>query len=89
MFKMYNGIPVYRVIDVPGDSLCGGTILMTLWACQGCQICGSWGLGTHRLSLIGFDTLVHRPHKMAVEGNVCIVLTTFCFIWSNVWLFCR
>ena len=42
--------------------------------------CG--GSGTHRLSLISLDTIVHRPHKMAVEdmGNVCIVLTTFCFI---------
>ena len=33
----------------------------------------------HSLSLFGLDTLVHRPHKMAVEdiGNVCIVLTRF------------
>ena len=55
---------------------------MILWTCQDCQICGFWGAGTHRLSLFGLDTLVHRPHKMAVEdmGNVCIVLSTFCFI---------
>ena len=42
--------------------------------------CG--GSGTHRLSLIGLDTIVHRPRRMAMEDmvNVCIVLTTFCFI---------
>ena len=46
---------------------------MTLWACQGCQICGFWGSGTHRLSLISLDTIVHRPRKMAMEDmvNVC------------------
>ena len=31
------------------------------------------GSGTRRLSLIGLNTIVHRPHKMAMEDmvNVC------------------
>ena len=55
---------------------------MTLWACQGCQICGFWGSGTHRLSLISLDTIVHRPRKMVMEDMVNVCTCYILFHWS-------
>ena len=50
--------------------------------------CG--GSGTHRLSLIGLDKIVHRPCKMAMEDMVNVCTRYILFHWSVcVWRFCR
>ena len=40
------------------------------------------GSGTHRLSLIGLNTIVHRPHKMAMEDMVNVCTHYILFHWS-------